>query len=83
MEKDEEIQIARRALGALTRLKQGYNPFVNGQLEKLTNDEAVYCQCCERLNIAISYDKVMFQFFQDIIRGREPDRYFNKDTPTK
>jgi hypothetical protein len=62
----EEKQIAKKALAALTRLRQGGNPFRDGVLAQLEKDEKTFKECIAQLNIPIGYDNVMLHTLKKI-----------------
>jgi len=51
MNKNEEKQIAKRALQSLTRLRQGINPFNTDKLQQFFADQKIYDECINLLNI--------------------------------
>lgn len=58
--------IARQALAALTRLRQGCSLFDKKALNRFMKDSAVFPECCEVLNIPEDYSNITLDFLQRI-----------------
>ena len=65
----EERQVAKQALAALTRLKQGNNPFKDGAIAQMENDKVTFERCVELLNIPMDYTNNMLNILQKIYRA--------------
>ena len=62
-----EKQIAKETLSALSRLRQGCNPFDIKKLQHFTTDEMVFKRNCNLLGIPECYDNTMFNALRKMI----------------
>ena len=67
-----EQTIAKKALAALTFLRQGVNPFVGDNLRKINEAGDAYPKYCEALSIPLDYDDYTMDFLQRLSRGQQP-----------
>lgn len=64
----DEKAIAKKALAALTRLRQGCNPFKAAELQKFLKDEDDFLKYCDALSIPVDYSNIMLDFLQRLSR---------------
>ena len=74
-ENTNERKIAKVALGALTRLRQGCNPSDGEKTRQLLEDEKTLHKCFELLSIPEGYDSWMLNFLQKLSRGPKEQVY--------
>lgn len=63
-----EKAIAKKALAALTILRQGCNPFDTKALNRFTEADKAFPKCCEKLSIPTDYSNTTLDFLQRISR---------------
>ncbi len=68
MKQQSERILARKALSALTRLRQGCNPFKTKDLIQFIGDSKSFPKYCEVLNIPTDCSNGTLDFLQRIIR---------------
>lgn len=66
-----EKAIAKKALAALTRLRQGCNPFKTAELNRFIEDSEAFPGYCEALSIPTDYSNVTLDFLQRLTRQEE------------
>ena len=60
--------IARKALAALTRLRQGCNPSKTAELNQFIEDSEAFPRYCEALSIPTDYGNATLDFLQRLSR---------------